>query len=218
MTPWENFGVSDIIQRLISEGESQCCLKAPQMYLQLAWELMQKGRDERQKALLLDGGVGGGPGRDTRVRTKAEKVQRYALREEEEEACGKVLRSKAKADPARICGASSPPWPELGGGEGGVNIMDGLSSHPFPSEGRYWPEWDGVGRGSPFVHENLTPQRIWSLVIITVQKPEENLECSPILSRKQSLSIAADSGETSSQVFSSEAQAGGHMSQRLQGP
>lgn len=54
--------------------------------------------------------------------------------------------------------------------------------------------------------------------MITVQKPEENLECSPIPSRKQSLSIATDSGETSSQAFSSEAQAGGHIYQRLQGP
>lgn len=69
----------------------------------------------------------------------------------------------------------------------------------------------GVWRGSPFVHENLTPQRIWSLVMITVQKPEEHIECSPIPSRKQSLSIATDSGETSSQAFSSEARAGGHI-------
>lgn len=120
---------SDIIQRLISEEESQCCLKAPQMYLQLAWEQMQKGRNERQKALFLDGGAGGGPGRDTRVRIKAEKVQRYSLREEEErEACGKVLRSKAKAGPARICGASSPPWPELGEGKEGLTSWMSVKS------------------------------------------------------------------------------------------
>lgn len=146
MTPRENFGVGDIIQRLISEGESQCCLKALQMYLQLAWEHMQKGRNERQKALLLDGGVGRGPGRDTRVSAKAEKVHRYSLREEEErEACGKVLRSKAKAGPARIRGSSSPPWPELGGGEGGVNIM--VISF-FLKEGT-GQSGMGVGRGPP---------------------------------------------------------------------
>lgn len=56
MTPRENFGASDIIQRLLPEGESHCHLKALQMYLQLAWEQMQKGKNDRRKASLL--GVG----------------------------------------------------------------------------------------------------------------------------------------------------------------
>lgn len=47
--------------------------------------------------------------------------------------------------------------------------------------------------------------------MITLQKQEENLEASPIASRKESLSIGTDTGEVSSQAFNSEAQARSHI-------
>lgn len=76
----------------------------------------------------------------------------------------------------------------------------------------------GIGEVPLFVQENLTPERIRDLAMITVQKLEENLQGSPKPSRKGSLSIMTDNGEISSQAFSLEAQAGGHTCRRLQGP
>lgn len=62
------------------------------------------------------------------------------------------------------------------------------------------------------------PEKVRDLATITEQKLEGNLEASLIPSRKESLGIMTDSGETRSQAFNAETQTGGHICQRLQGP
>lgn len=65
---------------------------------------------------------------------------------------------------------------------------------------------------------NLTPEKVRGLDMIAVQKPEENLEATLIPSRKESLSIMTDSGETSSQAFNTETRLEATCAKGCRGP
>lgn len=143
---------------------------------------MRKGKNERQKALLLGGGGMEGrnrrsPGTHTRGRTKAAGVQRHLLREEGgRKACGKM---ESKSWSSREDAWSQPCLARARQGEGGQH-QGCWSSHPFLSGGKYLARggW-GLGEGPHSVQENLMHETVSALAMTTVQSPKKTKTAPP---------------------------------------